>query len=112
MMLGLSLHNFTLLHTAISLLAITAGVVVFAGMVGGRNLPGWTAFFLVSTVLTSATGFMFPFVQLLPSHVFGVLSLMVLAIALVALYAKHLSGVWRWLYICGAAIALYLNVFV
>ena len=81
-------------------------------MLGGRKLGSWTAIFLATTVLTSATGFLFPFNKLLPSHVVGIISLVVLAIALLALYGLHLAGAWRWIYVAAAVLALYLNVFV
>jgi hypothetical protein len=112
MIAGLSIENFTILHTAISLVAIASGLIVLAGMFRARSLPGWTALFLVTTVLTSVTGFMFPINGLTPAIVFGVISIVILAIALMALYVKHLSGVWRWIYVTTALAALYLNVFV
>ena len=112
MILGMSLSTFTTLHVIISLIGIVAGLVVLLGMLGGRKLDGWTAIFLATTVLTSATGFLFPFNKLLPSHVVGIISLAVLAIALLALYGLHLAGVWRWIYVAAAVLALYLNVFV
>lgn len=112
MIAGLSIENFTILHTAISLVAIASGLIVLARMPRARRLPGWTALFLVTTVLTSVTGFMFPINGLTPAIVFGVISIVILAIALMALYVKHLSGVWRWIYVTTALAALYLNVFV
>ena len=112
MILGMSLSTFTTLHVIISLIGIVTGLVVLLGMLGGRRLGSWTAIFLATTVLTSATGFLFPFNKLLPSHVVGVISLAVLAIALLALYGLHLAGVWRWIYVAAAVLALYLNVFV
>jgi hypothetical protein len=112
MILGLSLSAFTTVHVIISLVAIAAGLVVVFGMLGNKRLPGWTAFFLLTTILTSVTGFMFPFDKLLPSHITGIISLVVLAIALLALYVFHLSGGWRWIYVVAAVAALYLNVFV
>ena len=112
MILGMSLSTFTTLHVIISLIGIVAGIVVLLGMLGGRKLDSWTAIFLATTVLTSATGFLFPFTKLLPSHVFGIISLVVLAIALLALYGLHLDGPWRWIYVAAAVLALYLNVFV
>ena len=112
MILGMSLSTFTTLHVIISLIGIVAGLVVLLGMLGGRQLGSWTAIFLATTVLTSATGFLFPFNKLLPSHVVGIISLAVLAIALLALYGLHLAGVWRWIYVAAAVLALYLNVFV
>ena len=81
-------------------------------MLAGRKLGVWTALFLATTVLTSATGFLFPFTKLLPSHVFGIISLVVLAAALLALYVFRLEGPWRWIYVATATLALYLNVFV
>jgi len=112
MIAGLSIENFTILHTAISLIAIASGLIVLAGMLRARRLPGWTAVFLVTTILTSVTGFMFPINGLTPAIVFGLISIVILAIALAALYLKHLSGAWRWIYVTTALVALYLNVFV
>jgi phosphoglycerol transferase MdoB-like AlkP superfamily enzyme len=112
MIAGLSIENFTILHTAISLIAIASGVIVLAGMLRTRKLPGWTALFLVTTVLTSVTGFMFPINGLTPGIVIGLISIVILAIALMALYVKNLSGAWRWIYVVTALIALYFNVFV
>jgi hypothetical protein len=104
--------TFTLIHVLLSLIGIFAGLIVAGGLVAGRRLDGWTGVFLVSTVLTNVTGFGFPFVSLLPSHIIGVLSLIVLAIVIAARYWKHLAGVWRGVYVVGAVLALYLNVFV
>ena len=112
MIAGLSIENFTTLHVAISLIGIVGGLIVLAGMLRARRLPGWTALFLVTTVLTSVTGFMFPINGLTPGIIFGVISIVILAIALMALYVKHLSGAWRWIYVTTALAALYLNVFV
>ena len=112
MMLGLSISAFTTLHVVISLIGIATGLVVLRAMLGGRHLGSLTAAFLGSTVLTSVTGFMFPFNQLLPSHIVGLISLAVLVLALVALYGKGLSGGWRTVYVITATVALYLNVFV
>ena len=112
MIAGLSIENFTILHTAISLIAIASGLIVLAGMLRARRLPGWTAVFLVTTILTSVTGFMFPINGLTPGIVIGLISIVILAIALMALYVKNLSGAWRWIYVVTALIALYFNVFV
>jgi len=111
-MLGLSFSAFTTLHVVISLIGIATGLVVLWGMLNGRDVGGLTALFLATTILTNVTGFMFPFNQLLPSHFVGGISLVVLAIALFALYGKALSGGWRSIYIVTATVALYLNVFV
>ncbi|MGB7280220.1 MAG: hypothetical protein WBL48_08895 [Pseudolabrys sp.] len=112
MIAGLSIENFTILHVAISLIGIVSGLIVLFGMLGARRLPGWTALFLATTVLTSVTGFMFPINGLTPAIVVGVISIVILAIALMALYVKHLSGAWRWIYVTTALAALYFNVFV
>jgi hypothetical protein len=115
MILGMSVATFVLVHVIISLIAIVAGLVVMFGMFGSNRMPGLTAIFLVFTILTSATGFVIPPLlseKLLPSHLFGILSLILLAIACIALYAKNLSGSWRWIYVVTALLSLYLNVFV
>jgi hypothetical protein len=112
MVLGMSLANFTMLHVIISLIGIVSGIIVMFGMLGSKRMPGLTAIFLLSTILTSATGFGFPFTQLLPSHMVGILSLVLLAIACIALYAMRLAGPWRWIYVVTALASLYLNVFV
>ena len=108
----MSLATFTLLHVIISLIAIVTGLVVMSGMLGSRPMPGLTAFFLLFTILTSVTGFLFPVIQLLPSHMVGILSLVLLAIACIALYGMRLAGVWRSIYVVTAMASLYLNVFV
>jgi len=110
--LGMSVPTFTILHVVLSLVGMLAGLIVLGGMLSSRKLEGWTALFLATTVLTSATGFLFPFVQILPSHIVGVISLAVLAVAIVALYVCRLAGRWRWIYVASAVFALYLNVFV
>jgi hypothetical protein len=112
MILGMSTSTFTLVHVILSLVGIFAGLVVVFGMFGSRKLDGWTALFLATTVLTSVTGFFFPFDKILPSHIVGIISLVVLALAILALYALHLAGPWRWIYVVSAVLALYLNVFV
>jgi hypothetical protein len=112
MILGMSLSTFTMVHVIISLIAIVSGIVVMSGLLGSNRMPGLTAIFLLFTILTSATGFLFPFEKLLPSHMIGILSLVLLAIACVALYGMMLSGSWRWIYVVTAMTSLYLNVFV
>ncbi len=101
-----------LFHTLISLIGIASGFVVMWGMLKGKQLGALTALFLVTTILTSVTGFLLPFFVLLPSHKIGVISLAVLAVAIVALYAKHLAGRWRATYVVCATLAQYFNVFV
>jgi hypothetical protein len=112
MMLGMSLSTFTTVHVIISLVGIASGLVVVFGLLSAKPLNGWTALFLLTTVLTSVTGFGFPFEHFLPSHKVGIISLVVLAIAVLARYSFHTAGSWRWIYVVTAMIALYLNVFV
>jgi hypothetical protein len=104
--------TFTLIHVVLSLVGIFAGLIVAGGFVAGKRLDGWTGVFLVSTVLTNVTGFGFPFVSLLPSHIVGVISLIVLAVVIAARYWKHLTGAWHGVFVVGAVLALYLNIFV
>ncbi len=104
--------TFTLIHVVISLIGMGSGFVVMFGLLTGKRLNGWTALFLASTVATSMTGFLLPFHHFMPSHVIGLISLLVLAIAIVARYRRHLAGAWRWIYVVSAMLALYLNVFV
>jgi hypothetical protein len=112
MILGMSLYAFTLLHVVISLLGIAAGLVVVLGLMTGRGLNRWNSIFLTATVLTSVTGFLFPFERWLPSHVVGAISLMVLAVAVAALYLFQLAGRWGGVYVVTSCAALYLNSFV
>ncbi len=112
MILGLSLPAFALVHVLLSLVGIFAGLVVVGGLMSGKRLDGWIALFLITTVLTNVTGFLFPFAKLLPSHVLGGLSLVILPIAIVALYEKHLAGGWRRGFVVATVVALYFNVFV
>src|SRR6202044_2194541 len=112
MVLGMSLATFTLLHVIISLIAIVAGLIVMFGMLGSNGMPGLTAIFLLFTILTNATGFLFPFEGFKPSYVIAGLSLVLLAIACLALYGMKLSGSWRWIYAVTALLSLYFNVFV
>jgi hypothetical protein len=112
MILGLSTSTFTAVHVIISLVGIFSGIVVLAAMLSGKKSGGWTAIFLATTVLTSVTGFFFHSTSFLPSHGVAVISLVVLAVALLALYGSHLAGAWRWIYVVGVVVALYLNVFV
>jgi hypothetical protein len=112
MILGLSIQAFTLLHVVISLIAIASGLIVLFAMIGSERVPGWTALFLLTTILTSLTGFLFPIHGFTPGLGVGATSIVILAIALYALYGKHLGGVWRWLYVVTAVAALYFNVLV
>ncbi|MEN3352881.1 MAG: hypothetical protein V7640_1039, partial [Betaproteobacteria bacterium] len=101
MIAGMSTSTFTLVHVVLSLVGIFAGLVVLFGMFSSKRLEGWTAVFLATTVLTSLTGFFFPRDQILPSHIVGLISLAVLAIAILALYSRDLAGSWRWIYVVG-----------
>jgi polyferredoxin len=110
MIFGMTLLTFV--HVLLSLIGIGSGFVVLFGLLTSRRLNGWTALFLVTTVLTSVTGFLFPFHRFLPSHGVGVISLIVLAVAIFARYTRQLAGAWRRSYVICAMTALYLNVFV
>ncbi len=112
MILGMSTATYTFVHVLISLVEIGSGLIVMFGFLTGKRLDGLTAVFLATTALTSVTGFGFPFDHLLPSHKVGIISLVILAIAIPARYVFHLAGAWRATYVIGAAMALYLNVFV
>jgi len=112
MIFGMTTSTYTLVHVLLSLVGIASGLVVVFGLLTGKRLDGWTALFLATTVATSLTGFGFPFDQLLPSHKVGIISLVLLAFAILARYAFHLRGVWRRIYVTTAVAALYLNVFV
>jgi hypothetical protein len=112
MILGMSVPAFTAFHVAISLIGLLSGVIVLFGMLTDRKLRGWTALFLITTIATSATGFLFHSASFGPPHIVGVISLIVLAAAVAALYIYHLSGAWRSVYIATAIFAFYLNAFV
>ena len=112
MILGLSLSTYTTIHVIISLIAIVVGFIAVFGMLTGAGWPAGPSIFLGTTILTSVTGFGFPFDHFLPSHWVGVLSLVFLAVALFAVYVKHLAGAWRWIYVVSAIVALWFNVFV
>jgi hypothetical protein len=107
-----SLSLYTTMHVVISLAGIAAGFVVMAGMLKGQRRDGWTFWFIFFTLLTSITGFGFPFDHVLPSHIVGAISLLVLLIAIVARYAFNHAGAWRWLYVVAALVAQWFNVFV
>ena len=109
---GMPLATFTLVHVVLSLIGIGSGLVVISALLRGRERSGWTALFLVTTVATSVTGFGFPVDHLLPSHVIGIVSLVILVVAVVARYGLRLRGRWRPTYVICAGVALYLNVFV
>jgi hypothetical protein len=104
--------SFTLIHTVLSIIGIAAGFVAVAGYLRGELRSGSTAVFLGATIATCITGFLFPFDTFLPSHWVGVICSVALAVAVYALYARHLTGAWRITYVISAIFALYLNVFV
>jgi hypothetical protein len=112
MILGMSLARFTQLHVAISLVGIAAGFLVIFGMMASKRMPLMTALFLIMTVLTSVTGFMFPYHGVTPGIVFGILSLLILSLALIARYGGHLRGGWRGTWVITAVIAQFLNFLV
>jgi len=112
MILGMSVGVFTLVHVIISLVALVAGIVVLGQMLGDGYSRMWTGLFLATTVLTSATGFLFHSKSFGPPHIVGSISLVVLLAAIVALYVRKLEGVWRGIYVVTAILALYLNAFV
>jgi len=112
MIIGMSTATFTLLHVIISLIGIFTGLAVVAGLWSGKRLDTWTGLFLLTTVLTSITGFMFPVAGLDPARIVGIISLVVLAVAILAFYVYHVAGAWRWIYVTTALVGLYLNYFV
>lgn len=112
MILGMTTSTFTLIHVLLSLAGIGTGFIVVYGLLTGKRLDGWTAIFLATTILTSLTGFLFPVEHILPSHIVGIISLVVLAVAIAARYVLHLANAWRWIYVVCVVLALYLNSFV
>ena len=112
MILGMSIATFTIIHVAISLIGIGTGLIVLFGLLNGKLLSSWNGLFLIFTILTSVTGFFYPFKGVTPGIILGILSLIVLAVALLALYGGHLRGGWKRTYAITAMVALYFNVFV
>ena len=108
----LDLPTFTLVHVVISMVGIAAGLVVAGGLMAGKQFNGWIGLFLATTILTNITGFLFPFTRLLPSHVVGGISLVILPIAVLAFYGKKLEGRWRQVFVITSVLALYFNFFV
>ena len=106
------LQIYTIIHTLISLVAIFTGFVVLFGFLSGKRLDGWTKWFFIAAVATTVTGFFFPFHGFTPAIGLGLISLPVLALTIYARYPKNLAGAWRWIYVVGAVLALYFNVFV
>jgi hypothetical protein len=112
MVFGISLSAFTTIHVIISLIAIAAGFIAVFQMIANKPLGLWNTIFLWTTIATSVTGFGFPITGITPGIVVGIISLVILAVALLALYAQHLVGPWRWVYVISAIVALWFNVFV
>jgi hypothetical protein len=106
------LRIYTAIHVIISLLGIVSGFVVMTGMLTSDPMDGWTKFFLITTIATSVTGFFFPAKHVTPAHIVGVISMVVLALAVYAKYPGQLAGSWRWIYVATAVAAQYFNVFV
>jgi hypothetical protein len=109
---GIPTSLFLQFHVVVSLIAIASGLVALYGLLTGRPFGGWIALFLATTVLTGITGFPLPPFGFTPARAVGVILLVLLAMAVAALYAFRLAGAWRWIYIGSAVAALYLNVFV
>jgi hypothetical protein len=106
------LQIYTIIHTLISLIAIFTGFVVLFGLLSDKRFDGWTKWFLITAVATTVTGFFFPFHGFTPAIGLGLISLPILALTIYARYPKNLAGAWRLIYVLGAVISLYFNVFV
>jgi hypothetical protein len=106
------LQVYTIIHTLLSVIAIFTGLVVVFGMLAGNRLDGWTKWFLVTAVATTITGFFFPFHGFTPAIGLGIISLPFLALTIFARYPKQLHASWCWIYVAGAVICLYFNLFV
>jgi hypothetical protein len=109
---GIPTDVFLQFHVIVSLIGIASGLVVLYGFIAGKLLTGWNALFLVTTILTSVTGFPLPPFGLDPARILGIILLVLMAVALLSLYAYRLAGAWRWIYVIAALAALYLNCFV
>jgi hypothetical protein len=108
----MDITTVTLFHTIISIVAIAAGLVVVGGLIAGVRIDGWTGIFLVTTAVTSITGFFLPFSKLLASHWIGIVSLVILPFVIAARYWQQLRGGWRGIYVVGTVLVLYLNFFI
>jgi hypothetical protein len=109
---GIPTHLFLQIHVGLSLIALVAGLIVLYGLLQGRALRGWMELFLVTLILTSVTGFPLPPFGLDPPRMVGILSLVLLAVAVLAIYVFRVSGPWRWIFVVAAMAALYLDAFV
>lgn len=106
------LRIYTIIHTLISLVAIFSGLVVLFAMLSGHRAKDWTKWFLIAAVATTLTGFFFPFHGVTPAIILGIITVPVLAITIFARYSRRLAGPWRWMYVIGAVMTLYFNLFV
>ena len=107
-----SLAVLLYLHTAISLVAIGAGLVVTAHLLSARVSRFWTDLFLVTAIATSVTGYFFPFSGVTPAQIVGAVALATLAMVLLARHQFRLAGAWRWIYAIGVVTSLYFLLFV
>jgi len=112
MILGMSVADFTRFHVILSLVGMVSGIVVVLAMLRAHVLPVMTSIFLTTTMATSVTGFLFPIAAFGPPEIVGVISIIILGLAMLALYVYRLAGSWRVIYVVSAVLALYLNVFV
>jgi hypothetical protein len=106
------LSAFTLFHVLLSLIGIASGFVVLYGFLASKRFEGWATLFLSTTVATSVTGFLFPVHKFMPSHGVGILSLILLGLAIYGRRVHHLAAPWGRIYVGTSLFALYLNVFV
>jgi len=104
--------TLTLVHVALSIVGIVAGLVLVGGLMAGTRLDGWLGLFLATTALTNATGFLFPFQAVLPSHIVGLISLLILPVPVIARYGRQLAGPWRRAFVVSSVVVLYFNVLV
>jgi hypothetical protein len=111
MILGMTVKTFTEFHVLLSLVGIAAGVIVALAMLSAKRVPTTTAVFLITTAATDLTGFLFP-MPFDPADVIGIISLVFVALATLALYSGKLAASWRWVYVVSALFSLYLNCFV
>src|SRR5262249_582965 len=109
---GMRMSLLTIIHVGLSLIGIATGFLVIFQMIGAKPLGGLNAIFLATTILTSVTGYFFPITKVTPGIVIRPISLVVLAIAVFAMYSKRLAGGWRTVYVVTAVLAQFFNVLV
>jgi hypothetical protein len=110
MILGMT--TFAAIHVLLSLIGIASGLVVLSGLLTANPMKSWTLLFLVTTLATTLTGFLFPFGGFTPALGVGVLSTLILLVTLAARYRFQMVGACCWIYVVGALLAQYLNSFV